>query len=122
MEILQTHKDRLIIRLIEKQNKDKRFVENWRPISLLNVDYKIGSKALALRLEKVLPEIIHENQCTYVKGRLKIMKTYAMPKFKFRAAQITLAKDIIKEINRVLFRFVWSGCKDKVKRLSLIGD
>ena len=30
-----------IIRLIEKKDKDKRFVENWRPISLLNVDYKI---------------------------------------------------------------------------------
>ena len=44
-------------------------MENWRPISLLNVDYKIGSKALATRLEKVLPEIIHENQCAYVKGR-----------------------------------------------------
>ena len=58
-----------IIRLIEKKNKDKRFVENWRPISLLNVDYKIGSKALASRLEKVLAEIIHENQCAYVKGR-----------------------------------------------------
>ena len=56
-----------IIRLIEK--KDKRFGENWRPISLLNVDYKIGSKALAKRLEKVLPGIIHENQCAYVKGR-----------------------------------------------------
>ena len=40
-----------------------------RPISLLNVDYKIGSKALATRLEKILPEIIHESQCAYVKGR-----------------------------------------------------
>ena len=29
----------------------------------------IGSKALALRLEKVLPYIIHENQCAYVKSR-----------------------------------------------------
>ena len=58
-----------IIRLIEKKDKDKRFAENWRPISLLKVDYKIGSKALATRLEKVLPEIIHENQCAYVKGR-----------------------------------------------------
>ena len=58
-----------IIRLIEKKDKDRRYVENWRPISLLNVDYKIGSKALATRLEKVLPSIIHENQCAYVKGR-----------------------------------------------------
>ena len=44
-------------------------MENWRPISLLNVDYKIGSKALATRLKKILPEIIHESQCAYVKGR-----------------------------------------------------
>ena len=58
-----------IIRLTEKNNKDRRHIENWRPISLLKVDYKIGSKALALRLEKVLPNIIHENQCAYVKGR-----------------------------------------------------
>ena len=48
-------------------DKDRRCVENWRPISLLNVDYKIGSKAE--RLEKVLPDIIHENQCANVKGR-----------------------------------------------------
>ena len=53
-----------VIRLIEKKDKDKR-----RPISLLNVDYKIGSKALATRLEKVLPDIINHNQCAYVKGR-----------------------------------------------------
>ena len=44
-------------------------MENWRPISLLNVDYKIGSKALATRNEKVLPEIIHESRCAYVKRR-----------------------------------------------------
>ena len=59
-----------IIRLIEKKDKDRRYVENWRPISLLNVDYKIGSKALATRLEKILPEIIDESQCAYVKGRM----------------------------------------------------
>ena len=58
-----------IITLIEKKDKDRRYIENWRPISLLNVDYKIGSKASVLRLEKVLPNIIHKNQCAHVKGR-----------------------------------------------------
>ena len=43
-------------------------MENCRLISLLDVDYKIGSKALATRLENVLPEIIHESQCAYVKA------------------------------------------------------
>ena len=52
-----------IITLIEKKDKDKRHLSNWRPISLINVDVKIGSKAIAKRLENVLPNIIHHNQC-----------------------------------------------------------
>jgi len=59
----------VIICLIKKKDRDRRYVENWRPISLLNVDYEIGSKALAARLEKLLPEIIHEIQCTHLRGR-----------------------------------------------------
>ena len=58
-----------IIILLEKKDKDKRHISNWRPISLINVDVKIGSKAIAKRLECVLPSIIHFNQCAYVKGR-----------------------------------------------------
>ena len=44
-------------------------LKNWRPISLLNVDYKIATKALALRLRKVLPSIVSDVQTGYVKGR-----------------------------------------------------
>ena len=33
-----------VITLIEKQDKDRTYVENWRPISLTNVDAKIGPK------------------------------------------------------------------------------
>ena len=58
-----------IITLIEKKDKDRRLIKNWRPISLLNVDVKIGSKAIAKRLEKVLPHIIHYDQNAFVKGR-----------------------------------------------------
>ena len=39
----------------------------------------------------------------------------------FRAAQIPLSKEIIKEMNSVIFMFVWRG-RDKVKRLSLVRD
>ncbi|KAL9989282.1 hypothetical protein ACROYT_G003815 [Oculina patagonica] len=58
-----------IISLIPKKNKDKTILENLRPISLLNVDYKILTKVLANRLEKVLPKIINPDQTGYVKGR-----------------------------------------------------
>ena len=30
-----------VIKLIEKKGRDKRFIKNWRPISLLNVDTKL---------------------------------------------------------------------------------
>ena len=67
-ELSNTQKQ-AIITLIEKKGKDKRNICNWRPISLINVDAKIGSKVIARRLQKVLGEIIHFNQNAYVKGR-----------------------------------------------------
>ena len=57
-----------VITLIEKKEKDKKLVKNWRPISLVNVDAKLGSKTLAKRLAKVLPEVIHFNQNAFFKG------------------------------------------------------
>ena len=67
---MSTSQKRGIISLIPKKDKDKKYLKNWRPISLLNNDYKIVTKALALRLEKVLPMIISANQTGYyVKGR-----------------------------------------------------
>ena len=44
---LRTSQRQAIIKLIEKKDRDKRFMKNWRPISLLNVDLKIISKALS---------------------------------------------------------------------------
>ena len=67
-ELSNTQKQ-AIIKLIEKKGKDKRNISNWRPISLINVDANIGSKAIATRLQKVLPEIIHFNQNAYVNAR-----------------------------------------------------
>ena len=58
-----------VITLIEKKDKYRRWIKNWRPISLVNVDVKIGLKAIAKRLENVLPHIIHYDQNAFVKGR-----------------------------------------------------
>lgn len=58
-----------IITLIPKPSKDTTSLENLRIISLLTVDYKILTKAIAKRLEKVLPKIINPDQTRYVKNR-----------------------------------------------------
>ena len=57
---------RAVITLIEKKEKYRTFIENWRPISLVNVGAKIMSKVIASRIKNVLPSIIHHNQTGYV--------------------------------------------------------
>ena len=52
---LSTSQKQAIIKLLEKPNKDKRFICNWRPISLFNFDQKILLKALAASLKKFSP-------------------------------------------------------------------
>ena len=47
-----------VITLIEKDGKDPLHIKNYRPITLLHVDYKILSKILATRMKEVLLEII----------------------------------------------------------------
>ena len=58
-----------VITLIEKQGKDRTLIENWRPLSLIDVDAKIISKAIAVRVRNGLPNIFHHNQTGYVKDR-----------------------------------------------------
>lgn len=48
---------------------DPLSLDNYRPISLLNVDLKILSYVLSQRLKKVLPDIINEDQTGYIKNR-----------------------------------------------------
>lgn len=65
---MSTSQRQAVITLLDK-GKDRTLLKNWRPISLLNTDYKIASKAIAQRLTKYLHKIIHPNQAGYVKGR-----------------------------------------------------
>ena len=58
-----------IITLLPKKDKDTRYLKNWRPISLLNTDYKIMTKCIAFRLKQVLPMIINPNQTGFMKDR-----------------------------------------------------
>jgi exonuclease III len=58
-----------IIICIPKGDKPREYLKNWRPISLLNVAYKIGSSCIANRIKTVLPKLISEDQTGFVPGR-----------------------------------------------------
>ena len=68
-EEISIDQKRGIITLIPQKDKDRIFLKNWRPISLLNTDYKILAKALANRLKKVIEKLINSDQKAYIKGR-----------------------------------------------------
>ena len=69
MKPLSTLQKQAIIKLLEKPNKDKRFICNCRPISLLSFDQKVISKNLAARLKKGLSSLIDPRQTAYANGR-----------------------------------------------------
>jgi exonuclease III len=58
-----------VITLLPKDGKDKRDIKNWRPITLSNCDSKIITKALAIKMSKILETIIDPQQTAYVPGR-----------------------------------------------------
>jgi hypothetical protein len=58
-----------VICLLEKKGKDRRYINNLRPISLSNCDIKVITKALTHKFKSILPTIIHPMQAAYVAGR-----------------------------------------------------
>ena len=60
---------RRVIKLIPKKDAEPYYVKNWRPITLLNCDYKIAAKAIANRLRNVISNIINNDQTGFLKGR-----------------------------------------------------
>ena len=57
------------ISLLLKKGKDPVLYRSYRPLSLINVDAKILAKALAYRLENIVPTIVSPEQTGFVKAR-----------------------------------------------------
>ena len=102
---------RAIISLLPKGDKDRLYLKNWRPISLLNVDYKILAKALANRLIEFLPQLIDEDQTGYVKKRfignnIRIIEDIMIYTTKNKISGILLSVDFEKAFDSVSWKFL----------------
>ncbi|GKV31169.1 hypothetical protein SLEP1_g39893 [Rubroshorea leprosula] len=81
-------------------------IEEYRPISLIGIMYKIIAKLLANRLRKVLPKVIGEQQMAFLEGRQL-------------SEGVVIANEVIDEVKRkkmksFLFKVDFEKAYDKV--------
>lgn len=66
---LSVSQRRGVIKLIPKKDTNPHLIKNWRPLTLLNCNYKIATKAIANRIKSVIPQLINNDQTGFLKGR-----------------------------------------------------
>ena len=102
-----------IITLIPKK-KDPSYLRNWRPLTLLNIDYKILAKLLANRMKKVLPDIIGDQQTGFMENRCI-------------TENIRLTMDIIANVYQqgkraLIISIDYEKCFDKIEHSAVEGS
>ena len=94
---LASHRES-IVTLIPKQGKPCDSLKGWRPISLLNVDFKIVSAVIANRLKTVIEYLISPSQTAYIPGRF-IGENSRLIYDVIEHANVTLSSSIITAVD-----------------------
>ena len=58
-----------LITCLPKEGKEKHFMKNWHPITLLCVDFKLATSFIANRLKPILQNITSQTQKGFLRGR-----------------------------------------------------
>lgn len=97
---------------IYKLKKDVREIVNYRPITVLNTDYKIMTRALAARLAKIADLIIHPDQAGFIPGRhifsqIKLAQTVINFAEKEEINGAIVALDQEKAYDKINHTYLW---------------
>ena len=99
--------------------KDTRNITAKKAIKILRVHFRYDQTLWRkLNFGETLKTIKERLHCwnwrnLTVLGRIQV--------FMYRAGLVCSHKEIVKEVNKIIFNFIWKG-KDKVKRSALISD
>ena len=112
-----------------RDKTSKPFGIKWpdEPIKALGVYYSyviklLHEKNFIERLDSVKKLInIWSSRGLSIYGKVTIIKSLIIPKFVFISWLLTVLKEIVKELNQMIFKFLWKGT-DKVTRLSTINE
>ena len=110
-------------------NKTKPFGIKWpnEPIKALGVYYSYDPKLLLEKnfIEKLdtIKKLINiwSSRGLSLYGKVTIIKSLIIPKFVYVSSLLPTPKEVIKQLNQLLFKFLWKGV-DKVTRLSAINE
>ena len=70
-----------------KKDADLNLIKNWRPLTLLNCDYRIATKDIANRIKTFLPKLVSYDQTGFIRDR-------------FIGKNIRLIDSVIKSIQK----------------------
>ena len=94
------------------KKKDPTLIENYRPITLLNTDYKILTRALSLQLLDSIKQLIHKNQAGFIPGR-SIFDHIRLSRLMTTFAEVTeingsiVALDQEKAYDKIDHNYLW---------------
>ena len=99
------------ISLLVKKDRDPLLCSSYRPISLLNVDFKVLSKVLAKRLENVIPDIISPDQTGFIQNRHSYSNLRKLFNIVHSARspdpEVVISLDAEKAFDRVEWRYLF---------------
>ncbi len=113
---LTTSQRQAVITLIDKPGKDRILLDNWRPISLLNVDYKILTKCLTIRMQNVVSKLVHKSQSGFIKDRsifdcLRTILDIVDERDRSQADGLLLAIDFEKAFDSLSWHYMFNTLK-----------